>query len=357
MRVYPDKLSEQLARKLSPIYIVAGEEPLLHMEACDAIRHRAREAGVEEREILQVEQGFGWHQLMESANNLSLFATSRLIELRLGSQSPGQEGARALEAYAQQADSSSDILLISAGRMERRLLQSKWFKTLESKGVHVPVWPVDHQRLHFWVRDRAGRHGLDLDQEAARLLAERTEGNLLAADQALIRLALVHPAGARLNAQAVAADTEDSARFDVFNLTDACLRGERDRAVRIVSGLREEGIEAPVVLWALTRELRTLLSVRQHMDQGQSLEHACKAQRPMIPEKRRPQYQQALKRLPLKRLHKLLLLSQRIDQAIKGAAPLPIWASLADLALTLAGGRGMLAEMADSYRITLPGRG
>lgn len=351
MRVYPDRLDEQLKRRLAPIYIVAGDEPLMHMEACDAIREAARARGVEEREILQVEPNFEWHRLSESASHLSLFASARLLELRLGGQSPGQEGARSLEAYAEGTDTGSDILLISAARLDRRTQQSKWFKTLESRGVYVPVWPIDYQRLHFWVRDRAGRHGIELDPEGARLLAERTEGNLLAADQALIRLSLVHPPGSRLNARSVAADTEESSRFDVFTLTDACLRGERERAVRIVNGLRQEGIEAPVVLWALTRELRTLLSIRQHMDQGQSLEQACKAQRPLVPEKRRPHYQKALNRLPLKRLHKLLLLSQRLDLAIKGALALPVWDSLADLALTLAGGRGPLAEMPESYRI------
>ncbi|MFC0268220.1 DNA polymerase III subunit delta [Kushneria aurantia] len=352
MRVYPDKLDEQLNKKLAAIYVVAGDEPLLHMEACDAIRARARERGIEEREILQVEPNFEWQRLAESANALSLFASTRLIELRLGDQSPGQEGGRALEAYAESAGDSDNLLLISAARFDRKTQQSRWFKALESRGVFVPVWPIDHQRLHFWVRDRARLHGLEMDQEAARLLAERTEGNLLAADQALIRLALVHNPGSRLNAERIAADTEQSARYDVFTLTDACLRGERERVVRIVAGLRGEGVEAPVILWALSRELRTLLSVRQHLDQGQSIEQACKAQRPMIPEKRRPFYQQSLNRLPLKRLHKLLLLSQRIDLAIKGSVRLPVWEALSDLAFTLAGARGPLAEMAESYRIT-----
>ena len=351
MKVFPDKLPEAIVKRLPPVIIVAGDEPLIHMEACDVIRAAARERGVEEREILHVENGFQWGRLTESAASMSLFATSKLIELRLGEQSPGQEGGKVLEAYAEHAKDSDNILLISAARLDRKQQQSKWFKTLDKLGLFVPVWPVDHQRLGFWMRDRAMRHGLQLDMDAARLLGERTEGNLLAADQELQKLALIMPPGTRLTSETIASGVEDSARYDVFTLTDACLRGERERCMRIIQGLRGEGIEAPVVLWALTRELRILLSLQQHLEQGQSLEHACKAQRPMIPDKRRPNYQQALARLPHRRLHKLLLFSQRIDLAIKGAVTLPVWDALNDLALTLAGGRGLLAELPHAYRI------
>ncbi|RKR02672.1 DNA polymerase III delta subunit [Kushneria sinocarnis] len=351
MRVYPDRLDEQLRKTLSPIYLVSGDEPLIHMEACDAIRRSARAAGVEEREILHVETGFSWSALLETGSNLSLFGERRLVELRLGSQSPGQEGGRALEAWAQRAEDSDDILLVSAARLDRKAQQSRWFKALDRVGVHVPVWPVDHDRLHYWIRDRAGRHQLELAPDAARLLADRIEGNLLAADQALMRLALVHPAGTRLSTDDVASGVEDSARFDVFTLNEACLKGEPERAVRIITGLQGEGVEPPVILWAITRELRLLISIRQHLDQGQSIEHACKSQRPMIPDKRRPHYQQALRRLPIKRLQKLLLFSQRLDLSIKGSAGLPVWPAITDLALTLAGSRGPLTEWSDAYRV------
>lgn len=351
MKIFPDKLPEALAKKLPPVVIVAGDEPLIHLEACDTVRARARESGIEEREVLHVESGFPWSQLHESSASLSLFASSKLIELRLGNQSPGQEGSRALEAYAERLQGNDNVLLISAAKLDRKLQQSKWFKAMDKVGLYVPVWPVDHQRLGFWLRDRASRYGLTLDMDAARLLGERTEGNLLAADQELQKLALLLPPGARPDVATIAAGVEDSARYDVFTLADACLRGERERTSRIVRGLRSEGVEAPIVLWALTRELRTLLSLYQHLDQGQSFEHACKAQKPPIFDKRRPAYQQALKRLPIKRLHKLLMFAQRLDLAIKGASAIPLWDGLHDLALTLAGGRGLLAESPQSYKV------
>ncbi|MGJ7457412.1 DNA polymerase III subunit delta [Halomonas sp. RA08-2] len=351
MKVFPDKLADALAKKLPSVVIVAGEEPLQHIEACDAVRAAARAKGIGEREILHVEGNFAWGRLHEASASLSLFASAKLIELRLAGNNLGQEGGKALKAYADQLKASDNVLLLAMGKLDFRQQKSAWFQALDKAGLFVPVWPVDPSRLGFWLRDRAQRHGLTLDLEAARLLGERTEGNLLAADQELQKLALLMAPNTRVSPRDVAGGVEDSARYDVFTLVDACLRGERVRVSRIMTGLRGEGVEPPIVLWALTRELRTLLSLHQHLDQGQSFEHACKAHKPSIFEKRRPVYQQAIGRLPAKRLHKLLLFAQRLDLAIKGAAALPVQDGLHDLALTLAGGRGLLAELPSSYRI------
>lgn len=355
MKIFPNKLEGSLTKRLPAVVIVAGDEPLQHQEACDAVRKAARQAGIEERQILDVEANFAWGRLTEAASSLSLFASRKLIEVRLGSAKPGQEGGKVLRDYAQrfakEGASDDNVLLISSGKLDFREQKSAWFKALDDVGLFVPVWPVDTAYLPRWLLDRARHHGLNMDHDAAQLLGERTEGNLLAADQELQKLALTLPPGTRVTPQQVAGDVEDSARFDVFTLMDACLKGEKARVSRIMRGLRGEGVEAPIVLWALTRELRQLLSLHQHLDQGQSLEHACKAQKPPIFEKRRPAYQQAIRRLPRKRLYKLLLFAQRLDLAIKGASTLlPLWDGLHDLALTLAGGRGPLAELASSYR-------
>ncbi|MEQ5768318.1 DNA polymerase III subunit delta [Halomonas sp. H33-56] len=351
MKVFADKLPDALSKSVPPVIIVAGDEPLQHMEACDQVRARARESGVEEREVLHVEANFAWGRLTESAASLSLFASRKLIELRLGSAKPGQEGGKALKEYAEQAQGSDNILLVSCAKLDAREQKSAWFKALDKLGLFVPVWPVDPSRLGFWLRDRAQRHGLSMSLDAARLLGERTEGNLLAADQELQKLALMLPPGAQVSPRDVSGGVENSARYDVFTLVDACLKAERERVLRILAGLAAEGTEPPIILWALTREIRTLLSLHQHLDQGQSFEHACKAQKPPIFDRRRPAYQEAIRRLPLKRLHKLLMFAQRLDLSIKGAADLPLEQGIQDLALTLAGGRGLLAEMAWSYRV------
>ncbi|XKH58928.1 DNA polymerase III subunit delta [Halomonas sediminis] len=351
MKVFADQLPAALEKKLPKVVIVAGDEPLQHRDACDAVRAAARKAGVEEREVLDVEANFAWGRLDETSNNLSLFASCKLLEVRLGKHSLGQEGAKALSRYAEQLTTSDDILLISMGKLDARQQKSAWFKALDKHALFVPVWPVDASRLGFWLRDRASRHGLTLELDAARLLGERTEGNLLAADQELQKLALLSSPGARITADSILQGVEDNTRFDVFTLADACLKGDPAKTSRVLHGLRSEGVEAPIVLWALSRELRTLLSIQQHLEQGQSFEHACKAQKPMIFDKRRPAYQKAIARLPMKRLHKLLLMAQRLDLAIKGAVAIPTWEGLHDLALTLAGGRGLLADAAWTYQV------
>lgn len=351
-KVYPDKLDEHIQQAgLSPVYIVAGEEPLLHMEACDTLRRHVRNAGIEERDILQVENGFAWQQLTESASSMSLFGDKKLIELRMGTQSPGQEGGKALAAYAAGARDSGNILLLSAGRLDYRTQQSQWFKTLAGCGVFVAIWPIEFKRLGWWIKQRAGRYGLELDQDASSLMAVRYEGNLLAADQALARMQLLMTPGVRISADALMQYIEEGARYDVFTLSDAWLGGDRPRSLRILQGLKGEGIEPPIILWAITRELRTLLSLHQHIDQGQSIDQACKAQRPSIPERRRSLYQQAMNRLPRARLHKLLLFAQRLDLTIKGGGHLPIWQGLDDVVLTLSGGRGPLTEWPAAYRV------
>ncbi|MBY6209237.1 MULTISPECIES: DNA polymerase III subunit delta [Halomonas] len=351
MKVFADKLPDALAKSIPPVIIVAGDEPLQHMEACDLVRAKAKDSGVEERDVLHVEANFAWGRLIESAASMSLFASHKLIELRLGSAKPGQEGGKALKEYAEQAQGSDNILLVSCAKLDAREQKSAWFKALDKLGLFVPVWPVDASRLGFWLRDRAQRHGLSMSMDAARLLGERTEGNLLAADQELQKLALILPAGTQISPREVAGGVESSARYDVFTLVDACLKAERERVLRILAGLAAEGTEPPIILWALTREIRTLLSLHQHLDQGQSFEHACKAQKPPIFDRRRPAYQEAIRRLPLKRLHKLLMFAQRLDLAIKGAADLPLEQGIQDLTLTLAGGRGLLAEMPWAYRV------
>ena len=255
MKVFADQLPGALAKKLPATVIVAGDEPLQHRDACDAVRAAARKAGIEEREVLDVEPNFAWGKLLEAASSLSLFATSKLLELRLGNQKLGQEGSKALAQYADMAAGSDDLLLISMGKLDAKQQKSAWFKALDKDGLFVPVWPVDISRLGYWLRDRAALHQLQIDLDAARLLGERTEGNLLAADQELQKLSLIHPPQTRLTAEHIAQGVESSTRFDVFNLADACLKGETSRASRIVTGLKSEGVEAPIVLWSLSREL------------------------------------------------------------------------------------------------------
>lgn len=256
LKLTPDTLASHLAQKLLPAYLISGDEPLLTGEAADAVRAAARKAGFEERDVHFIERGSGWDDVRASAGNLSLFGSRKLLEVRLPTGRPGAAGGATLVSLIERGDADT-VLLILTPRLDREVLAAQWVKAVEAHGAWVQVWPVEVDKLVPWLRARCRRAGLELTDEALEVLAERTEGNLLAAHQELEKLQLLNPGG-RIGADTLLADVADSARFDVFRLSEAVLEGEPGRALRVLSGLRAEGAEATLVLWALNKALRDL---------------------------------------------------------------------------------------------------
>ncbi len=256
MQIQPEQLESRLRGALAPVYFISGDEPLRVMEAADAVRSRARAAGFEEREVLSVNAGFDWNSLAAAAGSLSLFSPRRVLDLRLPGGKPGEAGAKALRAYAE-APPEDTLLLITSGKLEPAARKSRWVQALDQAGVVVFVWPLDRRQLPAWVRTRLKRRGLEATPEAAALLAERVEGNLLACVQEIDKLYLLQGAG-RVDARDIANAVADSARFDVYDLVDTALAGDGARGVRILNGLQGEGVAPAVVLWALARDLRQL---------------------------------------------------------------------------------------------------
>ncbi|WP_312763036.1 DNA polymerase III subunit delta [Stutzerimonas balearica] len=339
MKLSPAQLAKHLQGSLAPIYVVCGDEHLLCQEACDAIRQATRGQGFSERQVFNVETGFDWGQLIEAGASLSLFAEKRLIELRIPNGKPGDKGAAALLDYlARPAEDT--VLLISLPKLDGSTQKTKWAKALiDGKDVQfVQIWPVDAAQLPQWIRQRLAQAGLAADQEAVEMIAARVEGNLLAAAQEIEKLKLLAEGG-QINAETVQAAVADSARYDVFGLIDACLHGHASHALHMLEGLRGEGIEPPVILWALARELRLLAGIAQQYAQGLPLEKAFAQARPPVWDKRRPLVSKALQRHSAQRWNQLLMDAQRIDAQIKGQAEGNPWTGLADLCLQLAGTR------------------
>ncbi|MBK3749841.1 DNA polymerase III subunit delta [Stutzerimonas balearica] len=339
MKLSPPQLAKHLQGSLAPVYVVCGDEHLLCQEACDAIRQATRGQGFSERQVFNVETGFDWGQLIEAGASLSLFAEKRLIELRIPNGKPGDKGAAALLDYlARPAEDT--VLLISLPKLDGSTQKTKWAKALiDGKDVQfVQIWPVDAAQLPQWIRQRLAQAGLAADQEAVEMIAARVEGNLLAAAQEIEKLKLLAEGG-QINAETVQAAVADSARYDVFGLIDACLHGHASHALHMLEGLRGEGIEPPVILWALARELRLLAGIAQQYAQGLPLEKAFAQARPPVWDKRRPLVSKALQRHSAQRWNQLLMDAQRIDAQIKGQAEGNPWTGLADLCLQLAGTR------------------
>lgn len=339
MKLSPAQLGKHLQGSLAPVYVVSGDEHLLCQEACDAIRAACRQQAFSERQVLSVESGFDWGQLLEAGANLSLFAEKRLLELRIPNGKPGDKGAAALLHYlARPAEDT--VLLISLPKLDGSTQKTKWAKALiDGKDVQfLQVWPVDAAQLPQWIRQRLSQAGLAADQEAVELIAARVEGNLLAAAQEIEKLKLLAEDG-RVTADTVQAAVADSARYDVFGLIDAALQGHPEHSLRMLEGLRGEGIEAPVILWALARELRLLANIAQQYAQGVPLERAFGQARPPVWDKRRPLVSKALQRHDVAGWQRLLMAAQLIDEQIKGQAEGDPWIGLSNICLQLSGRR------------------
>ena len=333
MKIPFQQLAATLTKQLAPVYLLSGDEPYQRDEACRLIREAARQQGYTERELYHVERGFDWQQLIEASNTLSLFAERKLIELRLPSAKPGTEGAKILQAYLENPPQDT-ILLIVAGKLEAAQLKSKWVKAIETAGTLVQIWPVETARLPEWIRQALARRELSAGPEALKLLAERVEGNLLAADQELEKLRLLYGPGA-LDVEQVRAAVSESARFDVFSLVDAALAGAADRVSRILFGLKAEGVEPILVLWALAREIRALTQMAEALAAGAKLDNVLYQQR--VWEKRKPLVRQALQRISARDARHWVMRCSALDRLVKGFGAGRIWDELLELALSVAG--------------------
>jgi len=333
VKIRPDQLSQHLQEKLAPLYLISGDEPLQLMEAADQIRAKARELGYSERTVMDVDKDFDWNTLTEESNSLSLFAEQRILELRLPTGKPGKQGGAALVEYASRP-AEDTVLMITAGKLDKTASNSKWYKSLDAIGVTLQSWPVDTYALPGWIEKRCVMKGLHPDKEAVRMLVERVEGNLLAAAQEIEKLSLLVDAGT-LNAQQVTDAVADSSRFNIYDLSDAALSGDIARTSHIISGLQDEGIEAVLVLWALSRDIRTLLAAAENM-QTSADSALAKAG---VWSKRLPVMKKALSRHNQHSLKQLLSMCATTDRVIKGLERGKTWHELYKLCLFLAGYR------------------
>jgi DNA polymerase III subunit delta len=270
MKLYPEKLSARLEQGLDPVYLIAGQEPLLIEEACDAVRRAARAAGIGERIVIEADGRFDWSQLGASTETGSLFATQRLVEVRLPTGKPGREGGAALREFVEQG--GDDVLLVKCSEWEFGNEKTAWVKSLDAAGVYLPCWKVKPQQLPDWIARRLASRGLDTDRAVAAFLAERLEGNLLAAAQEIERLALLFGHG-RIDIDQVREAVADSARFDSFRLVELIFGGQAGAAVRSIRGLREADTPKPLVVGALARELQNIAAFQamtRHMPAGQA---------------------------------------------------------------------------------------
>jgi DNA polymerase-3 subunit delta len=329
VKLGPDRLTQQLKSPLPAVILIAGDEPLQREECADAIRAAARVQGYTDREVFVAERSFDWDTMLTAGASLSLFASKRILELRLPSAKPGTKGAEALGSYVKNPSPDTLLLVIAEDKLEGNPV---WAQNLERVGLFVQVWPVAPAEVPAWVRQRLKTRGFDAAPDAVTLISGRVEGNLLAAAQEIEKLALLREPG-MLDAEAVAEAVTDSARYDAFKLVDATLAGDVPRTVRVLEGLKAEGEEPVLVLGALLRQLKELASFALEIEAGTPLQRVTAG----VWERRRPLIQAALKRRKGAAWQRLLKKAQHTDRVLKGRAYGRAWDELLELSTGMAG--------------------
>ena len=334
MRIDTGQLQQHLQRGLKPLYTVYGDELLLALEAADCIRAAARNSGFQLREVFTAEPGCNWPQFLASWQNLSLFASKKLIELRVPSGKPGNEGAQAIEDFC--SAMGPDLMgLVVLPKLDRQSQNSKWFGALASQGVVVNAKAVERARLPQWIAERLALQDQSADADTLQFIADRVEGNLLAAHQEVLKLALLFPPG-KMGFEQVKEAVLEVARYDVFKLSEAMLMADAVRVTRILEGLRGEGVAPPLILWAVSEDIRALLKIVNGLEQGKGLQQLLREVR--VWGARQELMQRVAKRSRKSMLEDALLQAARLDRMIKGLASGNIWDEFLQLGLRFCSG-------------------
>ncbi len=332
MAITCEDLPRHLTSGLKPLYVVYGDALLLAIEAADSIRAAARATGFTERETFIAEQHFKWGELRNSMQSLSLFASRKIVDLRIPSGKPGMEGGQALQDYC--ASMSPDVLtLISLPKLDWTAQKSQWFGALERHGVMVSADDIPRSALPRWIAGRLKRQDQTAEEATLEFLADRCEGNLLAAFQEIQKLALLFPAG-QLSFEQVKDAVMDVARYDIFKLSEAMLSGNAARFAHILDGLRAEGTATVLVLWAVSEDIRTLGKVLQAIQRGGNLGSALRDMR--VRKDKQGLIEHAARRLKFPHIERAIQQAARLDKTIKGLRQGDVWDELLQLGLRFA---------------------
>lgn len=334
MQINPEQLTAQLKQNIAPVWLVSGDEPLQLLECCDQIRSSCRLNGFEERVVLEVDKQFDWNRLMQENMGMSLFGDGKLIELRMAQFKPGREGSAAIVEYLDNA-SPDNVLLISSQRLDKSAQSGKWFKAIAKAGVTIACWPIKETQLPDWIQGRCQQAGKRIEHEAALFLAEKVEGNLLAARQEIDKLQLLVD-GDEITLQDALDAIVDNSRYDIFAVIEAACLNDLDRVRRMLQGLRSEGHDPMELYPALMWEFRRLCKIANEQQQGSFWDDLMRQYR-IYDSQRKQALRQACKKHPASRLQQMLAGAIRIERTIKSRDKDLAWNELLNFLAYLAG--------------------
>ena len=333
MQISFDKITH-IKEALSPFYVIYGDEDLLRFEALDALRETAKNQGFAMREAFFVDNKTDWSEILSACESQGLFADKKLVEIHIPTGKPGTAGANALVELSSQVFEDTTIIIFLP-KLEKAQTQAKWFASLGRVAQVFEAKAISADDLPQWIRLRLAAYDLTIDEDALLLFAERVEGNLMAANQEIEKLALLHNKGAVVSLEDAQNAVANVARFDVFQLSSAWLRGDVARTVRLIDALEAEGEEPILLLWSVSEDIRTLLRLHAALKQGQSIMQVRNPLR--LWGEKQTIAPQALKRIGVRRLMNALQTCALADQQIKGVAQGKAWETARQMLIELAG--------------------
>lgn len=339
MKIKAEQIEQTVNKQIHPIYIISGDETLLVQEASDAIRRLLPSKGIDERLRFVADAQFDWQEVIQENQALSLFSSQRLFDIQIDKLS--EKHTKALTQLGNEL-STDNIILLTLPKLDGRSQKTKWFTKLESQGVFVQIWPVESNRLGQWLQKRATSLDLSLTRDAAALICERNEGNLLALSQELEKLVLIHGPGSKIDEQMIAESVSDSSRYSVYDLSDRILMGKVKESLHCLQQLSAEGVDNNILLWLLNREIQTLDKLVQ-ASTSMPVRQACQKQR--IWDKRIPFYESALSRHNVNTLNYMQRYMALVDQTIKGLHALDIDTGMRNLVMMFCGVKAVQTEL------------
>ncbi len=331
MQITTNQLAASLRKNLPKILVVYGEETLLQIEACQKIKRTAHERGYTDQKLLYADQTFDWNELELTVSNLSLFASKQIIDIRIPTGKPGTAGAKALQKLAE-SDLTDVIVLISISSFDRQIKNSKWFQKLDKNSLMINAQKISKFEFPSWITQKLSHQNQKVDRETIGFIIDRVEGNLLAASQEIEKLGLVLPTG-RLSLDLVDQALRDVSRYDISDIGSSILTKDRRKFVKVTRSLEFEGTSPPLILWAITQEIRTILSVMIKVKKGITINEAVRTSRCWGLRKQTIPY--LAKRISRSEIVSIIKNCHKTDLIIKGLSKSDPWDSLINLGLTI----------------------
>lgn len=330
MQLKLQQFKSHLKDTLAPVYCIAGDSILQRNEAVAVLRSKARSEGFEESEKHFQDRDFNWSEFLSSSQAMSLFASRRIVELHLTTSAIGTEGSNAVSDFIDNLDPETLLVIVSPAVKGK----PKWLKRIIDDGAYLPIYPLEGIELNRWLVQRAQRKKLQLSADNAALLAERVEGNSIAADQELEKLSLLLEAGSDITEEHIEEWVADSSRYSVFQLFDTALNSDTRASSRALQHLREEGAVIPQITGYLASRLLVLTKLKAFQNVNR-LAQGFKEER--IFYKQQDQFTKAMQRLTEQDIRECVKLCNKADLLSKRSEIEQAWIMLEVMLFKIAG--------------------